>query len=206
MRRSLSRTAVIGFLLSLFLSSGSAAQTNSGDIQGTVRDPSGSVLPGAAVTTLHEDSGRAFERVADQAGRFFVPSLPVGRYSVTAALQGFKAVTLPNVILQVGQQLDVSITLQIGEQTETVIVTSGAPLLDTASAEVSAVIDTRRVQQLPINGRQFLQLAQLTDGVVLPPGGTRGAALEQAGSLPAVLGQRSGHNIYLLDGVKVTDE
>jgi hypothetical protein len=62
------------------------------------------------------------------------------------------------------------------------------------------------VVQLPLNGRQFLQLAQLSDGVVLPPGGTRGAALEQAGSLPAVLGQRSGHNIYLLDGVKVTDE
>src|SRR5262249_56233465 len=59
---------------------------------------------------------------------------------------------------------------------------------------------------MPLNGRQFLQLAQLTDGIALPPGGTRGAALEQAGSLPAVYGQRSGHNIYLVDGVKVTDE
>ena len=80
------------------------------------------------------------------------------------------------------------------------------PLLQIANAEVSDVIDNRRVQELPLNGRQFLQLAQLSDGVVVPPGGTRGAALEQAGTLPAVLGQRSGHNIYLLDGVKVTDE
>ena len=59
---------------------------------------------------------------------------------------------------------------------------------------------------LPLNGRQFLQLALLTDNVVVPPGGTRGAALQQAGSLFSVAGQRSGHNIYLLDGVKVTDE
>ena len=60
--------------------------------------------------------------------------------------------------------------------------------------------------QLPLNGRQFLALAQLSDAVVLPPGGTRGEALQQAGPLPNVGGQRSGHNIYLLDGTKVTDE
>ena len=80
------------------------------------------------------------------------------------------------------------------------------PLLRTANAEISEVIDTRQVQQLPLNGRQFIQLAQLTDGVTIPPGGTRGAALGQAGPLPNVYGQRGGHNIYLIDGVKVTDE
>ena len=76
----------------------------------------------------------------------------------------------------------------------------------TANAEIAAIIDNRQVQQLPLNGRQFIQLAQLTDGVTIPPGGTRGAALGQAGPLPNVYGQRGGHNIYLIDGVKVTDE
>src|SRR5262249_53377067 len=138
--------------------------------------------------------------------RFFIPALPVGEYSITVTLDGFKAVTRSDVVLQVGQRLDLPITLPIGDRSENVTVTGITPLLQTASAEVSDVIDNRQVVQLPLNGRQFLQLAQLSDGVVLPPGGTRGAALEQAGSLPAVLGQRSGHNIYLLDGVKVTDE
>src|SRR6185503_7202853 len=83
---------------------------------------------------------------------------------------------------------------------------STAPLLQTTTAEISDVIENREVVQLPLNGRNFLALAQLSDAVVLPPGGTRGEALQQAGPLPNVGGQRSGHNIYLLDGTKVTDE
>ena len=80
------------------------------------------------------------------------------------------------------------------------------PLLQTRTAEISDVIENREVIQLPLNGRYFLGLAQLSDAVVIPPGGTRGEALQQAGPLPNVGGQRSGHNIYLLDGAKVTDE
>src|SRR5258705_8348971 len=68
------------------------------------------------------------------------------------------------------------------------------------------MVDNRQVEELPLNGRQFIQLAQMTDGIAIPPGGTRGSALGQAGPLPSVYGQRGGHNIYLIDGVKVTDE
>ena len=74
------------------------------------------------------------------------------------------------------------------------------------TAEISDVIENREVVQIPLNGRNFLALAQLSDAVVMPPGGTRGEALQQAGPMPNVGGQRSGHNIYLLDGTKVTDE
>src|ERR1700737_2892371 len=182
------------------------AQTNTGELQGVVQDPLGGVLPGASVVVVHTASGLRVERRSDDSGRFFIPALPVGDYTITVTLDGFKSITRSGLTLQVGQRLDVPVTLPLGNRTETLTVTGVTPLLQTANAEVSDIIDNRHVVQLPLNGRQFLQLAQLSDGVVVPPGGTRGAALEQAGALPAVLGQRSGHNIYLLDGVKVTDE
>jgi hypothetical protein len=182
------------------------AQANTAEIQGVVRDSLGGALTGASVVAVHVTTGFRMERVSEAAGRFHLPALPVGEYSVSVMLEGFKTVTRTDVVLQVGQRLELPVTLMVGERTEDVTVTGVASLLQTASAEISDVIDNRSVAELPLNGRQFLQLAQLTDGVVLPPGGTRGAALEQAGALPSVLGQRSGHNIYLLDGVKVTDE
>ena len=74
------------------------------------------------------------------------------------------------------------------------------------TAEISDVVSNEQILQMPLNARDVLALAPLSDAVVLPPGGTRGEALQQAGPLPNVGGQRSGHNIYLLDGVKVTDE
>ena len=199
-------TATVVALLCGRSSLGIDAQTNTAEIQGVVKDALGDVVPGALVVVRHEVSGFRTERVSDNEGRFFVPGLPVGVYSVSATLAGFKTVTRSSVVLQVGQRIDLPITLPVGEQTESLTVTGAIPLLQTTNAEVSDIIDNRQIQELPLNGRQFLQLAQLSDGVVIPPGGTRGTALEQAGPLPAVLGQRSGHNIYLLDGVKVTDE
>jgi hypothetical protein len=162
-------------------------------------------VPGATLIVKHLATGLTVARPTDPGGRYFVPALPVGRYSITVILQGFKTASV-EITLSVGQRLDVPIELKVGDRAETVTVTAMQTLLQTANAEVSDIIDTRQVVQLPLNGRQFLQLAQLSDGVVVPPGGTRGAALEQAGALPAVLGQRSGHNIYLIDGVKVTDK
>jgi hypothetical protein len=182
------------------------AQTNTAEVEGVVRDSQGGVLPGATVVALHVMTGLRIERVSDDAGRFFFAGLPVGSYTITVSLEGFKQVTQAGLLLQIGQRVNLPVTLPLGGQEETITVTSDTPLLQTANAEVGDVIDNRQVVELPLNGRQFLQLALLSDGVVIPPGGTRGAALEQAGGLPAVDGQRSGHNIYLLDGVKVTDE
>ena len=181
------------------------AQTNTAEITGVVRDQQGAVLPGATVVATRAASGFRIERQSDGAGRFFLPALAVGEYVVSVELEGFRQFKR-EIVVEVGQKIEVSVTLQLGQLSDAITVTGETPLLQTANAEVSDVITNRQVLQLPLNGRQFLQLAQLSDGVVVPPGGTRGAALEQAGSLPAVAGQRSGHNIYLLDGVKVTDE
>jgi hypothetical protein len=191
----------------LGLSAGTGlAQYNTAEVGGVVRDAQGGVLPGAAVEAVDASTGFRVERVTDEAGRFLLPVLPIGEYSLSVTLQGFKRFTQTGLALKVGQRIELPITLAIGQVTESITIAATAPLLQTANAEVADVINNRQVVALPLNGRQFLQLAQLTDGVAIPPGGTRGAAFEQAGALPAVYGQRSGHNIYLLDGVKVTDE
>jgi Carboxypeptidase regulatory-like domain len=182
------------------------AQYNTAELSGVVRDAQGGALPGATVAATHTPSGRKTTRVTDAAGRFLLPDLAVGPYLVVVELQGFKRFVEEDLVLAIGQRIDIPIVLQFGQFAEALTITAPAPLLQTSSTDVSEVITNRQVVQLPLNGRQFLHLAQLTDGVAIPPGGTRGAALEQAGSLPAVYGQRSGHNIYLLDGVKVTDE
>jgi hypothetical protein len=182
------------------------AQYNTAEISGIVHDSQGGALPGATITATHLPSGQKTTRTSDGGGRFLLPALSVGPYVVVVELEGFKRFVQEGLVLAVGQRIELPVTLQIGQFTEALTITAPVPLLQTSSADMSDVISNRQLVQMPLNGRQFLQLAQLTDGIAVPPGGTRGAALEQAGSLPAVYGQRSGHNIYLLDGVKVTDE
>jgi hypothetical protein len=200
---------VQGFLITglilLATGSGANAQTNAGEISGVVKDVSGGVVPGATVTATHPASGLMVERVTDAEGRFFFPALRIGQWEITAVLSGFAPQT-QKVGLEIGRTLGLEFVLGLEGLAEQVTVESRAPLLQTTTAEISDVIENREVVQIPLNGRNFLALAQLSDAVVIPPGGTRGEALQQAGPLPNVGGQRSGHNIYLLDGTKVTDE
>ena len=193
-------------LLVLWTSATALSQTNTAEIIGIVRDSSGGVLPGASVTATHVWSGTVVERLTDAEGRFFLPALRVGEWNLTVALPGFASQTRTGIILEIGRSLSLALTLNIQQLAEQVVVQFTTPLLQTTSAEISDVIENREVIQLPLNGRNFLALAMLSDAVVLPPGGTRGEALQQGGALPNVGGQRSGHNIYLLDGAKVTDE
>ena len=183
-----------------------AGQTNTAEIFGIVRDAQGGVLPGVTVVARQVESGVRVERVTDDQGRYRFPSLVVGTYTVTGELAGFKRVVHAAITLALGAQVQLDLALDVGGIAEEVTVTGGAPLLQSVNAEISDVIDNQQVVEIPLNGRNFLSLAQLSDAVVIPPGGTRGDALQQAGPLPNVGGQRSGHNIYLLDGVKVTDE
>jgi Carboxypeptidase regulatory-like domain len=182
------------------------AQTNTGEIGGTVKDTSGGIIPGATVTARHVSTGTVVERVTDSGGRFFLPALRTGEWQITVTLEGF-APRQQAIQLEIGRALNLNLVLDVEGVSEQVRVEGRAePLLQTVNAEISDVIGNREVQQVPLNGRDFLALAQLSDGVVLPPGGTRGGALQQAGPLPNVGGQRAGHNIYLLDGSVVTDE
>lgn len=182
-----------------------SAQTNTALITGTVKDASGGVLPGAVVVATHPATGTVIERVTDPQGRYFLPELRTGLWEIRAELSGFAA-QRRSVLLALGQTVTIEFVLGVAGFAEQITVGATAPLLQTETAEISDIIENREVVQLPINGRNLIALALLSDAVVIPPGGTRGDALQQAGPLPNVGGQRSGHNIYLLDGAKVTDE
>jgi hypothetical protein len=201
----LAQTVAMWFSI-LFCAVTAQAQTNDAEIIGTVRDSSGGILPGVAIVAERQASGFRLERVTDGSGKFLFPALPAGEYNIYAHRGGFKRYSQKGLVLQIGQVLRLELTLQSGDITEEVNITASESSLQTASAEVSDVIEQRQIVELPLNGRQFLQLALLSEGVIKPPGGTRGAAMQQAGDLVNVAGQRSGHNIYMLDGVKITDE
>ncbi|HEY7191062.1 MAG TPA: carboxypeptidase-like regulatory domain-containing protein, partial [Vicinamibacterales bacterium] len=182
------------------------SQTNTGAIAGVVKDATGAVLAGAVVIALQPETGASIERVTDSQGRFYLPALQVGVWDLTIMLQGFTPRTQRGLVLELGSTLSLEFTLVVQGLSEQIVVDASPSLLQRTTAEISDVIDNRQVMELPLNGRALLALAQLSDAVVIPPGGTRGDALQQAGPLPNVGGQRSGHNIYLLDGVKITDE
>ena len=196
---------ILSVALFTLWASAAAGQINTGEISGVVRDSLGGVLPDATVIATHDATGIVVERAAGDDGRYFLPALPIGAWTVEARHSGLSPQT-HRIVLEVGRSVALDFSLSVQGLTEQVEVQRTLPLLQVTTAEISDVIENREVVQLPLNGRNFLALAQLSDAVVIPPGGTRGEALQQAGPLPNVGGQRSGHNIYLLDGVKVTDE
>ncbi len=198
---------IIAILSALLLSTNPAfAQMNTGEISGVVEDSSGGVLPGATVIAIHPESGTLLERISDSQGRYFLPALRTGTWNITVTMPGFAVQTQQGIDLEIGRTLELTFTLSLEGVSEEIIVSASTPLLQTTTAEISDVIENREVVQIPLNGRNFLALAQLSDAVVIPPGGTRGGSLQQAGPLPNVGGQRAGHNIYLLDGATVTDQ
>ena len=125
---------------------------------------------------------------------------------MTVSLQGFKQIVQPNVELHAGDRLRQAFTLELGEQSETLTVSVMPGLLQVESAAIKDTIEQQQVIDLPLKGRDFIDLVALTPGVTTPPAGTRGSALQQTGQTYGILGQRGGHNLYLVDGVSVTDE
>jgi hypothetical protein len=144
------------------------AQTNTGEVAGLVRDAQGGVLPGATVVAEHLDTGTRVERTSDAEGRHFLPSLRVGVYRITVHLDGFQWLVRESVLVRLGQALTLDFTLAVGGLTEEIRVSTEAPLLQAANAEISDVITNQQVVEIPLNGRNFLALAQLSDAVVIP--------------------------------------
>ena len=181
-------------------------QMNTGEISGRVQDPSGSVIPGATVVAQQAKTSQKFTVATNNSGEYLFPQLPVGDYSLSVTATDFRPSTLPRLDIHAGDRLRSDFTLLLGDRSELVTVHVESGQLQMESAEIRDVIVRQQVTDLPMKSRQLLDLAMLNPGVVRPPGGTRGDAMQQGGTLVNVLGQRSGHNLYLLDGVAITDE
>ena len=203
------RSILAAFLLAgavLLMAGPVLAQMNTAEISGVVKDPSGSVIAGAMVVGTHVATQQRFSATTNDSGLYLLPQLPLGEYTLTVSAGGFKQAVQEHVILHVGDSVRQDFRLSLGEQTETVTVEGSAGFLQTQSAEIKDVIQNQQVVDLPLKGREFLELTLLSEGVVSPPGGTRGDALQQTGKLINVMGNRTGHNLFLVDGVNVTDE
>ncbi len=184
----------------------SFAQMNVAEVGGVVSDPAGDAIPGAQVTATNTATGIKASVAAGRAGEYLFSQLAPGVYDISASTSGFKQAIQRNVVLHAGDQIDVKFSMVLGEKTETLVVEAVPGLLQTESAQIKDVIENRQVTDLPVKDREFLELALLGSGVVNPPGGTRGDSLQQTGKLINILGQRTGHNLFLVDGVSVTDE
>ncbi len=191
------------FILSAMTAFG---QMNTCAIGGSVNDPAGGVVAGAIVTAEQTATGVKFSTVTNSSGEYLLAQLPIGSYVLAVTADGFRQSVLPKVEVHIGEQLRHVFTLELGTRSDVVIVTENSGSQQLESAEIKDVVEQQQVMALPLKTRQFLDLAMLSEGVVRPPGGTRGDALQQAGTLVNVLGQRSGHNLYLVDGVSVTDQ
>src|SRR5580700_8856780 len=173
------------------------AQKDTGSIVGTVKDQTGAVLANATVAVTDVERGQTFRTTTSDLGEFVASPLRVGRYTVTVEKSGFKKAVSEGIELNVQGRVAVNITMQIGQLTEEVVVTGAAPLLETETSELGQVVDRKRVSNLPLNGRNFAQLALLSTGTAPSEPGAR----DEGGYGFSANGARSLQNNFLLDGV-----
>src|SRR5262245_24200988 len=200
---------VVVMLIALFVilfdaAGGAMAQTATGQITGTVKDANGAVLAKARVKVNSAQTGFTRETTTNEEGVYVIPLLPVGVYSVTVEQQGFRAAKKSNISINVDQIVRADFDLTVGELSAIVEVQSTAVSLDTETASMGQVVSQRQVTQLPLNGRNFLQLLFLNGGTV-ETGGEQGSMRQGAGNAISINGARPTSNNYLLDGTSNTD-
>src|SRR5947208_5579333 len=204
----MSRTARyrIRILLTLTMVAGAAssgfAQITSASLSGTVKDQTGAVLPGVDVGVKNVETGETRSAVTDAGGLYTVTGLRPGKYQARASLQGFATVVESGITLVVAQQAALNITLTIGATAETLTVIGASPLVDTQSAAMSAVVTEKTIEQLPLNGRNYIDLATLQPGVTnfnekdSTSSSNRGTKLN-------INGMSFRSNSYLIDGANM---
>jgi hypothetical protein len=182
----------------LAFSSAAWAQTN-GEIRGSVKDPSGAVLPGASITATFVDTGATRAATTGSDGEFDIPELPVGTYSITAEAQGFKKFVAKDIVVSIGHVAAVTITLEIGGAEQTVTVEGNAVQVETTSTQLGATMTDQSIRELPLNTRNAYQLLQLQPGVQSQLGADLFYGSSNAGVV-SVNGGRGRSNNYTVNG------
>ncbi len=201
------RTAyrVVATVVAVLLLAGAArAQTATGQILGTVKDASGGIMPKVKVVVTNTQTGLTRETTTGDNGTYVVPLLPAGAYVVTAEQTGFKLAVLSDIQLNVDQVQRVDFQLETGNISEKVEVTANASTIDTQSASVGHVITEKQVTDLPLNGRNFLQLLFLGAGAV-ETGGEQGGMRQGVGNAISIMGARPTSNNFMIDGTANID-
>ncbi len=189
--------ALCASLVLLFFSIPAFSQGSAGRILGTITDQTGGTISGATVTVLDVQRGTTRTLTTEDSGTYNAPNLLPGTYKVRAEFKGFRVTERQNIILEVGQDLRVDLTLQPGEQAQTITVTEALPLVETTNAELGGTLQNQIINDLPLNGRNFANLLQLRPGVTIYPGGS--------GWSQSSNGMRAHDNVYLFEGVNGSD-
>jgi hypothetical protein len=198
-------------LIGAMFFSAHAQTTTVGTISGTVRDEKGAVVPKAEVSIEGEGTGTLRKVKSDDDGFYLAASLPPGRYTVSAAPSGFKKTVASAVDLHVGENKVVNLDLQVGQVSETVTVSSESAPVETRSGEISSLITEKQVTELPLNGRNYAQLALMVPGVSPVTQNGAGGAFGSAGTGldshvdMSVNGNQSNSNMWTVDGVNNMD-
>ena len=189
----------VALLVVCLLSAESVRSQTSSSILGKVRDRSGGVIPDATVTAIHLATRDNYTGVTDAQGDYRIDLRQVGRFELRIEMTGFKSAVFSNIVIEVGQAARLDATLEVGQLSETLTVETSSPVVRTETSSIGEVMDNRKILELPLKGREYIQLATLMPGVASrnprsPSGTTQGATIE-------VNGQRGNANNYRLNGL-----
>ena len=195
--------ALILSLVGLVASTPLLAQYDSAQINGSVRDQSGALIPNATVQIQNRDTGLARQTVTNSAGIYVLSQIPPGFYAITASSPGFSSASRTEVELVVSQSATFDFSLRPGSSIETISVSSQTVTLDTSSSSVGATLESKAVTDLPLSGRNISNLLTLQTGVTPINNDQTGGRTNALGTLvsPSIQGQNNRSNVYLLDGV-----
>ncbi len=199
------RTLSVLAILLVFAFTGLNAQQISGTISGVVSDETGGVLPGVELTARNTGTEATRTVISDDEGRYRISQLSPGSYELRAELAGFQTALLQDISLSMAQDAVVGITLRVGEISEQIVVSAEVSLIETTSASVAALVDSQQVRDLPLNGRDFIQLAALQEGVVMPVAQRR-SVNGDLGVKISIGGARTYDNAMLLDGTDIKNQ